>query len=348
MDPKRKRLLSSLLITFGGVVALTLLLLFPKSAPKKHIALPQEFPLLTAPVPEFKPSQLKPPVVHTTLREGLTGALFQKIPSYFPIAFSINVSSFNTFFWAHTLFSLNSQPSLKRKLDSLGVSLHGIKAVGAGLLPRHGTVRWRHSRLLLSMPPLTFLFKGREGRMAALRRYWKKRDKKGFFFRQGDFQLGFPMGANPHYFLGTYKTSLKPVMQLVENPKAAFDLCTAASCRTKIQRLGLIPDAVLLYHPSTPLRIRSSLSLSSLILALELNPDGVLLRALLETSLSCAAAETALRKFLQRALLRIKLQHTFLKRAFTRCPRSKTLFVTLSLASSEVKTQIVQLGLLPK
>ncbi|MBU1537077.1 hypothetical protein KKF84_17260 [Myxococcota bacterium] len=351
MKPKVQKLLRRgivVSIIAGGVTALALLVFLPTARPEAHDEVdPTTHTALNSPARGIK-EYVKPQFPVSSVKTGLTGEMFRKIPSFFELAFSVNISAFNTFFWAHSLFTLARQPSLRRELDSLKLSLNGITTAGVGLLPRSNVVSWSRGSLTMTMPPLTFVFEGRRGRLEALRTYWKKNEGGTNMFRQGNFQLGFPLGPKPHFFVGTYRTSITPVMQLAEKPDAGFDLCGAMGCKKRIEALGLIPDAIILYLPRTPYRIRGNMAIKSMVSALELNPDGVLFRSSIVLTVPCREGAARLKKFLRRRFSSLKYKQSFVERALVQCPKKTEILITISSSSSEIRSHIIQLGLLPQ
>jgi hypothetical protein len=333
-------------VAIGGIIILALIVWLPQ----KHTLHKKNSNQNNSSIHESSTYQNKDYVNYKTNtlpeKKGLTGELFEKIPDYFKIAFSVNIKSIKQYFWSHSLLSLANQPLMRRKLDSLDVSLAGIDTLSVGLLPRYSTVKWVKNALKFSMPPLTFLIVGREVKMEALRHYWKNSGGKQRFYKQGDFQLGFPMGIKPYLFAGTYKTNLKPIIQLVEGTHKGYDLCRKLDCRKTVKKLGLIPDILLLYKPKVPLRVKGNLKISSLVLGMELNPDGVLFRARIESTISCKSTVIKLQKYIRQSLLKLKLKDNFLKRTITQCSSDKIVVITISAAASEIKNQFIQLGLL--
>jgi len=351
MKPKVRKLLRRgvvISILVSGITALSLLVFLPTNRSGAHDEVePTSLTSSNSSASGIK-EYVKPQIPLSSVKTGLTGEMFRKIPSYFELAFSLNIGAFNTFFWAHSLFTLARQPGLRRELDSLKLSFSGITTAGVGLLPRSNTVSWHKGSLTLTMPPLTFVFEGRKGRLEALRTYWKKNEGRGNMFKQGNFQLGFPLGPRPHFFLGTYRTSISPVMQLAEKPEAGFDLCGAMNCKKRIEALGLIPDAIFLYLPKQPYRVRGNMSLNSMVAALELNPDGVLFRSSIISTLPCREGAARLKKFLRRRFSSLKYKQNFVERALVQCPKKNEILITISSSSSEIRSHIIQLGLLPQ
>ena len=339
---------SSGLILALGLTLISLLVFLPVKNSKAHDEVENLNVTEAPPQKTNTPEYIKPNLKIASVRKGLMGDLFTKIPSYFELAFSINIPSFSTFFWAHSLFNLTSQPDLRRKIDSLELSLNGIEGVAVGLLPRRRTVSWTTGGVTLTMPPLMFLFNGPRGRMEALRKYWEKTKGRGTLFQQGDFQLGFPMGDKPHFFVGSYRTSLTPIMKLAETPTASYDLCSTIQCKRRVAALGLIPDTIFIYHPKRPRHVKGSLYLHQIIAGIELNPDGVLFRADIATNLSCKKGTIILKKFIRQAFTSLKYQQSFLEQSLVQCPGGNRMLVTISMASSQVRHHMVQLGFLKK
>jgi hypothetical protein len=332
------------LILLGGLLLLGALVWIPQKKKQDYDKIPfNKDNLIEINKNLSLPKNIK---IKNNIKTGLTGSLLSYVPSGFHVGLSVNIKSMKKFYWSHALLSLSSQPKLKRKLDSLNISLKGVENLAFGVSTNQNFVRFKKKvGLRLTLPPSIFLLHGIEGRLEALRRYWKKIGGKEKNYIQGDFILGFPK-ANTHLLVGTYKTDITPVLKLVSGNRKYQDLCSMVNCKKEIKNFGLIPSLIFIFASKNPLRIYGNLKIKSIFVTAELNPDGILLRGKIESNTPCNQAISKLTKYLSLNLNKFNVEDILIKRSLLICRSPKELIITIPIAASEIKSQLILLGLL--
>ncbi|MGM0596655.1 MAG: hypothetical protein ACQES9_06405 [Myxococcota bacterium] len=274
---------------------------------------------------------------------SLDGSMLSYLPYWFRLAFSINIKAITRYYWSKFLLDLKSQPLIQHKINNLDFSMRGMTSLCIGIIPTYSTISFSKKGIRVEkIPSTSFILGGRETRMKALREYWTKRNGSKSFFEIAEFQLGFP--NNPNYLVGTIGSNIKPVLDIFNKSSKIKNLCSSNQCQKTISDLGLIPDMILLYYPKSPKLIKGKFGIKSLVIVLELNSDGVLLRARIESTKNCNYTEVQLKRYLLRKFEYLKLDNRFINRSITQCKTNNILYITLSLASSEIKKQFSILG----
>ncbi|MDA3862761.1 MAG: hypothetical protein PF689_02725 [Deltaproteobacteria bacterium] len=274
---------------------------------------------------------------------SLDGSMLSYLPYWFRLAFSINIKAFKRYYWSKFLLNLKSQPLIQHKINNLDFSLKGMTSLCIGIIPTYSTLSLSKEGIRVNkIPSTSFILGGKETRMKALREYWTKRNGTKSFFEIAEFQLGFP--NTPNYLVGTIGSNIKPVLDIFNNNSKVKNLCFTNQCQKIIADLGLIPDMILIYYPKSPKIIRGKFGIKSLVIVLELNSDGVLIRARIESTKDCKYTEAQLKRYLLRKFEYLKLDNRFINRSITQCKTDNILYITLSLASSEIKKQFSLLG----
>ncbi|MBU1218419.1 hypothetical protein KKF34_06545 [Myxococcota bacterium] len=333
----------SIIIFFGGLTALITVTVWPEGEKsRKTVTFRVPDPTTYEQSYKLKLQTINPD--KTKESNNKTQKLVQFVPHQFENAACIDLERLRKFHWASLFFSSLQIKEVKEKFNSLGISLNNIEALCIGFKSYYSFFSIIGGKVKINIRPHIFLVSGKRGRMEALRNYWQKRTSQEKDFGNGDFNLIFPSSTENDMIAGSYKTDLKSVTAILSSQSNKPALCNDDICKNLAKTLGVFPNIIFLTR-NVDFKLLPNFKIKALTGGLEFNPDGFIIKAIIETTGNCEENIKRLRSLGETVFNRYNLDPNIPQRVNAIC-KNHRIIATISMSSAEFYNQIHILGLI--